>query len=252
MEGQETAFLVDTGTDVSLLPADVVQNGGFCMQRHVAQQPIMVDGSAIQCDGLVTVPVTVGRCRIYGKFFVVQDIPYGIFGTDILGSLNAQINVGEKTLILNGTEVPTFQPVPVPQSSVRLVKFAKVCAVRDVVVESGEEVTVWGNLRGCNDDEEWTAIVEPNEEFLERTGLIACATAIKAVQSRRVPVVVCNMLQESVKIRRGQRLAEVTEATVEKGDGQIIREETSENERDTYAPYDPAAEATLGTDQMRR
>jgi hypothetical protein len=249
IEGQETAFLVDTGADVSLLPADVVQKGGLCMQSHVAQQPIMVDGSAIQCDGLVTVTVTVGRCQIYGKFFVVEDIPYGIFGTDILGPLNAQINVGEKTLILNGTEVPTFQPFPVPQSSVKLIKFARVYAIRDVVVEPGEEVIVWGNPCGCDDKEEWTAIVEPNEDFLERTGLIACATAIKLTQSRRVPVVVCNMLQEPIKIRRGQRLAGVTEATVDMGDGQMVVNGSETGKSGTDTPYDPVEETTLGTDE---
>ena len=49
----ECPFLIDTGADVSLLPLEVVQ-------RHalpVTRQPVMVDGSTLRRDGIVSIAV---------------------------------------------------------------------------------------------------------------------------------------------------------------------------------------------------
>ena len=46
------AFLVDTGADISLLPYSVVETNNLPLRRRMVGQPIMVDGSALRCEGM--------------------------------------------------------------------------------------------------------------------------------------------------------------------------------------------------------
>ena len=50
---EQRPFLVDTGADVSLLSYDVVEENRLVMQRQVARQSLMVDGTVLRCEGMV-------------------------------------------------------------------------------------------------------------------------------------------------------------------------------------------------------
>ena len=60
VNGIACPFLIDTGADVSLLPLAVVQRHALPIRRHVARQPVMVDGSTFRCDGIVSTAVQLG------------------------------------------------------------------------------------------------------------------------------------------------------------------------------------------------
>ena len=53
IDQQPLSFLVDTGADISLIPLDVVQMNHMTVRRNIVRQPIMVDGTTLQCEGTV-------------------------------------------------------------------------------------------------------------------------------------------------------------------------------------------------------
>ena len=74
VNGIACPFLIDTGADVSLLPLEVVQRHALPIRRHVARQPVMVDGSTLRCDGIVSTAVQLGSRSAQGSFYAVQGL----------------------------------------------------------------------------------------------------------------------------------------------------------------------------------
>ena len=135
-------------------------------------------------------------------------------GTDVLSTLEVQIDVANGKLFLKGEEVTTFQPVKSEptRSEVRLLKFGRVYSPSSVLVGPGQETTIWGNIH-ANVTSEWTEIVEVVDELSERSGLLGCATYCVGGKGRDVPVRVMNVCTEPVVIHKEQSLAKFTEAT---------------------------------------
>ena len=143
----------------------------------------------------------------------MKGIACGVLGTDILSTLEVQIDVANRKLFLKGEEVTTFQPVKSEptRSEVRLLKFGRVYSPSSVLVGPGQETTIWGNMH--TNVSEWTGIVEVVDELSERSRFLGCATYCVGGKGRDVPVRVMNVCTEPVVIHEGQSLAEYTEAT---------------------------------------
>ena len=99
---QECSFLADTGADISLPPYSVVEANHLSVLRHMVRQPVMVDGTALQCEGVTDATVTLGPRKVSSWFYVVRGLKYGILGTDVLASLEIQIDVARKRLYIDG------------------------------------------------------------------------------------------------------------------------------------------------------
>ena len=244
------AFLVDTGADVSLLPYSVVETNNLPLRRRMVRQPIMVDGSALRCEGMTDMlTLTIGPSKISQSFYVVRGLEYGILGTDILAHLNVQIDVATKSLYLHGQKVSTFETVTAATSSVCLIKFGQVYSPDRVVISPGEERTIWGRIHS-NTPTTWTGVVEVLQELTERSGLLGCATVAEGGKEKNVPVRVLNVTEDPVTVYKGQSLAEFTEAMMNEG---RTRDDATKTVKITY---DPIAETTLGesisTEQKNR
>ena len=152
---------------------------------------------------------------MHSSFYVVQGIEYGIMGTDIFSTLEVQIHVAHNKLFLKGEEVTTFQPVKSEprRSEVRLLSFGRVYSPSRILVEPGQEITIWGNVHS-NVASERTGILEGMDELSERSGLLGCATCAAGGRDKRVPVRVMNVTTGPVVVYKGQSLAEFTEATI--------------------------------------
>ena len=70
-----------------------------------------------------------------------------VLGTDILSTLEVQIDVANRKLFLKGEEVTTLQPVKSEptRSEVRLLKFGRLYSPSSVLFGPGQETTIWGN-----------------------------------------------------------------------------------------------------------
>ena len=143
----------------------------------------------------------------------MKGIDCGVLGTDVLSTLEVQIDVANRKLFLKGEEVTTVQPVKSEtRSEVRLLKFGRVYSPSSVLVGPGQETTIWGNIYS-NVTSEWTGIVEVVDELSEHSGLLGCATFCVGGKGRDVSVRVMNVCTEPIVIHKGQSLAEFAEAT---------------------------------------
>ena len=214
IDQQPLSFLVDTEADISLIPLDVVQMNHMTVRRNIVRQPIMVDGTTLQCEGTVVTSFQLGSQKVYSPFYVAKGIDCGVLGTDVLSTLEVQIDVANRKSLLKGEEVTTFQPVKSEptRSEERLLKFGRVYSPSSVLFRLGQETTIWGNIHS-NATSEWTGIVEVVDELSERSGLLGCATYCVGEKRRDVPVSVMNVCTEPVVVHEGQSLAEFTEAT---------------------------------------
>ena len=111
IDQQPLPFLVDTGADISLILLDVVQINQMTVRRNIVPQRIMVDGITLQCEETVVTSFQLGSQKVYRLFYVVNAIDCGVLGTDVLSTLEIQIDVANRKLFLKGEEVTTFQPV---------------------------------------------------------------------------------------------------------------------------------------------
>ena len=108
---QQSPFLVDTEADTSLITLDVVQIKHMTVRRNIVRQPITVDCTALQREVTLATSFQLGYQNVYSSFHVVKRIDCGVLGTDILSTLEVQINAANRKLFLKGEEVTTFQPV---------------------------------------------------------------------------------------------------------------------------------------------
>ena len=90
IEQKPDPFFLDTGVGVSLIPYDEVQSNQLPVRRNIVRQPVIVDGTALRCDGT---SLQLGSHKVHSSFYVVQGIEYGIMGTDILSTIEVQIDV---------------------------------------------------------------------------------------------------------------------------------------------------------------
>ena len=148
---------MDTGADISLIPLAVVQMNHMTVRWNIVCQPIMVDGTTLQCEETVVMSFQLGSQKVYSSFYVVKGIDYGVLGTDILSTLEVQIGIANRRLFLKGEEVTTFQPVKSAptRSEVHLLKFGRAYSPSSVLVRPGQETTIWGNIHS-NVTSEWT------------------------------------------------------------------------------------------------
>ncbi len=60
----------------------------------------MVDGTTLQCEGTVVTSFQLRSQKIYSSFYVVKEIDCGVLGTDILSTLEVQIDDANRKLFL--------------------------------------------------------------------------------------------------------------------------------------------------------
>ena len=105
----ELDFLVNTGAEVSVIPSSFAKQKGFMLP---SQQKIliMLDGTVVSCDGIVTVPVKFQDTYITGDFYVVDKASHGIIGLDILSHLNAKIDTQNHQVIIQNNVSESMKP----------------------------------------------------------------------------------------------------------------------------------------------
>ena len=203
-------FLVDTGAEISLIPASLASNIKGKINRQLSRQPVMVDGSSIRSEGTVTCRIRLGPRDISAQFYIVLGITEGILGLDTLSHLDLQIDTRTRRLLIDGHAIPECEWLRPPERSrlqIQLVRFGKVYATTDEYIAPGQEYTVWGKVH-CPDlrpDETYTGVVEVTERLPASHGLVECCTLAIGGPSQHVPVKVFNLSEETVRIHICQR-----------------------------------------------
>ena len=210
-------FLVDTGAEISLIPASVASNIKGKINRQLSRQLVIVDGSNILCKGAVTCKIGVRPRDISAQFYIVPGITEEILGLDTLTHLELQIDTRTRRLLIDGHAIPECEwprPSERSRSQIQLVRFGKVYANTDEYIAPGHKYTVRGKIHcsGLRPGETCTGVVEVTERLPASHGLVGrCALAVGG-PSQHVPVKVFNLSEETVRIHKNQSLAKFTEA----------------------------------------
>ena len=235
-------FLIDTGAEISLLLSSWTDLASVSRRfpprkrletdartdsaemkwnRHLARQPVMVDGTSIRCEGTVTTSLQLGPREVTAQFYVVPGISDGILGMDILAKLDLQIDTGSRRLFIDNQEISQYEWIPsqhnCDSAEVRLVRYGRVYAVTDATIPPNAEYTVWGRVHttGQYDTEKWLGVVEVTEDLSTLTGLIGCCTLVEGGPTQSIPVRVYNVSDQPIRIYKRQTLAEFTEVSAE-------------------------------------
>ena len=133
----------------------------------MVRQPVMADGTALQCEDVTDATVTLGPRKVSSWFYVVRGLKYGILGTDVLASLEIQIDVARKRLYLDGQEVTEFDRMEhTSVLSFCLIKFGRVYSTAKGVVSPGDKRIIQGKVHSNTPRPvTWTGIAEVLDEF---------------------------------------------------------------------------------------
>lgn len=99
-------FLIDSGSDVSLIPARFQKDPLFCQQPYQFQLEA-ANQQPIKAYGTLTVTLRLGLTRSFEWPVIVADVPYGILGADFLATFHLVPDLSRRQLVdtLNLTSV---------------------------------------------------------------------------------------------------------------------------------------------------
>jgi len=94
--------LVDTGCQLSLIPAKLV--GNVPMER-ISRRLVAANGTPIEVEGAVTVGIALNTYPTTARFLVTQDVPEVMLGMDFLAPRQCRWDFAASTLWLDETSV---------------------------------------------------------------------------------------------------------------------------------------------------
>lgn len=101
-----TRLLVDTGAELSILPAAAQhRRGGKSISSLIA-----VNNTAIASYGVQSMTIDIGLRRTYRWLFVVADVRIAILGADFLSHFNLDVSVRDRRLKDNVTSLAVIGP----------------------------------------------------------------------------------------------------------------------------------------------
>lgn len=245
LDNKPISCLCDTGAEINLLPAQFVKKHAMKMEGQPTRRPVMVDGTGVQCRGLTTATITIGKQVMPTTFYVVDGVEIGILGLDALGKLQTKIDTATGQLVM-GDEVIVGSNKNMPPSNIQTVQCCKICLTESVIVQPGQERFLKAEVEKGSVTT-WTGIVEATERFRERTGLMTCAVRVEPGQ-KSIPICVINIGDKPIKTYRGQTAAELTEICPVENKPMVAS--TSNSGRGQAKPktrYDPTSAVEIGS-----
>lgn len=206
-----TKFMVDTGADISLLPADhaaVATRRFQCKQTMI--QPVTVDGQPIPLLGTLDMEVELCGALVIITFFIATDpciVP--ILGLDVMRrmeTMEIDFSRGDKVTFgpFTKNKVPETEQSPaIRRISVKLRE--------DIVVPARHQMITQGKLVAedgeslCKVEQE-TLLMEPRSR--ESDNIIWGRSMVTSSRGN-IPVRVCNPLGEAVTLHAGMSIGDV-------------------------------------------
>ena len=105
LENSKIPFLFDTGSNESIISADILTNADIVYQLrpiHIKLEGIA--GGGLNILGVAELPCTIHNVQKYVDFLVVQEADIAIFGLNNMRSFNLLIDIAKGTFWSNGQE----------------------------------------------------------------------------------------------------------------------------------------------------
>jgi len=197
--GRKRQCLLDSGADVSLIPAH------FVPAQHVLGTPprslYAANDTEIIVEGQVTAPLSVQRHSFQSTFLVCKNVDEVILGRDWLATHRAIWNFDSDQVTVNGHRIP------LSCKNLAAVPRCKRCRVGvDVEIPPLSEavipaVKIFGHFSAVSDNEQWTTV--PSEPV---SGLRVARTLVSS-DSPAIAVRVCNITRRPITLREGQSVS---------------------------------------------
>ena len=80
LDNKPITCLCDTGAEINLIPASFAKKHALRIEKQPSTRAVMVDGTGVQCMGLTTATITIGRRVTSATFYIVEGVHIGILG----------------------------------------------------------------------------------------------------------------------------------------------------------------------------
>ena len=191
--GYDCNFTVDTGSDISIVHPDVVQDHKVDTLQPVTPCFKTVMGQKAPTKGRCNLIVKIGSTDISHPMWVaeIQD-PY-ILGTDFLGPLGCVVNLKDSVLSIGDEEVPLQRIQSQPSSPPCYRAVLGETVTRDY--ESLVPVTIEG------------LILDPNEDCLHGIPGVMAGRTLVDLEQPTIPVHMLNFSEKQQRIKSGVTVA---------------------------------------------
>ena len=198
VEGIPITFLIDTGSNVSILSKGLVDQ--FPPEFHKEIQPtktklLSVTGEVTPFLGKTTVTVEIGSQRVQQNVLIASIENDGILGMDFLTTHHCDLMLTQLCMKLNGEKIRCF-----PNSREAQPTCCRVAISEYVEIPPETEVVVQGFVTGTIDRKK-TGIVEVDTKFLHKKGLLV-AKALVCPSDGTVPIRIANPYDEKCQINK--------------------------------------------------
>jgi transposase InsO family protein len=200
--GQERPFLLDSGSDVTIVPADFVKGIRLFPTNKRA---FAANATEIDLLGEVTVELKIGNILIPTRVIVSNSVAEGLIGYDWLANNDVFWGFGFGRILIQG------QVVPLSARSDEEIHCNRVVVQKSTTIPSFSETVIpariifgVGQIRSCTDETqaEHNMSMEPSET---EHGLCV-AGALLPPRSYNLPARIVNVSGRSVRLHEGETL----------------------------------------------
>jgi len=201
--GERRLFLLDSGCDVSLIPARYVRGATLLPTNRTAYA---ANASPIDLLGEVQINLTINQLNLPTKALVSDNVTEGLIGYDWLRDNDVYWSFGSGRISIRGEIIPLAVKHREDASCNRVVvESTTTIPARCEAVIPGKLVFDVSNVASRLDDNECTWVVEPRET---EQGLCIAGTLLPP-RSHNVPTRIINMSTRNIKLQAGDVLSEV-------------------------------------------
>ena len=224
VQGQPVKFSIDTGATITLLSSKMYQQlGKDCRPQlePVTYKLSMADGnSTLEVQGQGQFMIKCGDTKMKHTLVVANIIGDGLLGMDFLSRHVSEINVKEKLIIIGNDKIHMTTKYGETKNCCLISK-------QTTSIPAGHEgiimTTIQGELQPIGSE----AIVEPNEKFLQRQGVLVGHTLVDAT-SASIPVRICNLQDTDVTVHANTKVGHLDFVDTVISEEEMLPEETQQ------------------------
>ncbi|KAK3105891.1 hypothetical protein FSP39_008017 [Pinctada imbricata] len=214
-------LLVDTGSPVSIISADIVKMLGFEL-KDLTKTDIKLnaaDGSNIEVLGSVDIELRMSSVELKMSFIVaIVKCFSGILGMDFMQIHDVKLNIRERVMTLKNESVRLERE----RSSVY--KFARIVLTKTITVPAESEILVIGRLEGSIPGD--IGLVEPTKQLKGRNMLTA--RTLIDVSNENIVLSIVNLSEREAKVSKDTAIG-VVSAVQEVCQDRTLQGKTTEN-----------------------
>ena len=219
VQGQPVKFTIDVGAKITLLSSKMYQQLGKDCRPHlepVTYKLSMADGnSTLEVQGQGQSMIKCGDTKMKHTLVVANIIGYGLLGMDFLSRHISEINVKEKLIIIGKDKI---------HMTTKYGETKNCCLICPAGHEGIIMTTIQGELWPIGNE----AILEPNEKFLQRQGVLVGHTLVVATSAGTYSARILNLQDTDVTVHANTKVGHLNVVDTVISEEKMLPEETKQ------------------------